>query len=405
MMKNARKLKHLVMLLLCALFIFIGVVTVHAATYYVATTGSDLNNGTAVGTPFRSIQKCINTVAPGDTCTVADGTYDVDDGGSLAATGIVGYIQGANGTAADPITIKSTNPLGAHIKLPTTTNVGAGFYVARAYYIIEGFDISGGTSNTENVSYAGIALSGSATGSVVRKNAIHNIARTVCSNGNFGNSAVYLEFVSDVTVDQNTLYSIGRLRNGENGCVTDHFQHDHGIYIKGSTNTMISRNVIYDTNRGFPLHIYGATTTNLSIYNNTLCGKSPTGAPIGQILLASTITTANIKNNISYGAQTGMITHYSLNASGVFVDHNLSSTAEKTGTNAGVTFSNNLQNTSPGFVEAVRNNFHLSSGSAAIDAGTNVGLPFKNGAPDIGAREFGGDDSTAPHIPQNVSIR
>ena len=180
MTKILRELKHLVMLPLCALFFFIGAVTVQATTYYVATTGSDSNSGTS-GSPFLTIQRCIDTVAAGDTCTVADGTYTDTDG-----NGIVGYITGANGTAGAPITIKSTNPFGAIIKVPGINSHNAGFYVARTYYIIEGFNISGGTSNDASASHHGVSVAGGATGSIVRKNTIHNIASTICSNSIFG---------------------------------------------------------------------------------------------------------------------------------------------------------------------------------------------------------------------------
>jgi len=406
MTKISIKIEPLLIISLCTLFFFIGVVTVHAATYYVATTGSDSNNGTGLGTPFRTVQKCINTVAPGDTCTVADGTYTDVDG-----NGIVGYVSGSasQGTASLPITIKSTNQHGAHIIIPSSSvpeGAHAGFYINQNYYIIDGFDISGGASPQLVSNNTGIVLSGG-TGSIIRNNKLHDIARTVCSESDFGNSGIFLMNTTNVTVDSNLFYAIGRLRNGESGCVTNHYQHDHGLYIKGTLNTTISHNVIYDTNRGWPIHVFGATVTNLSIYNNTLAGKSPTGSPIGQIMLASTINTANIKNNISYNAQIGMITHYSLTANGVLADHNLSDTLEKTGTITGVTFSTNLQSMSPGFVDAARNDFHLNSGSAAINTGTNVGFQVSDGIPDIGAHEFSsqGGDTSPPMSPVNLNVR
>ena len=39
------------------------------------------------------------------------------------------------------------------------------------------------------------------------------------------------------------------------------------------------------------------------------------------------------------------------------------------------------------FVDADNGDFHLQSNSPAIDAGVNVGLPFKGNAPDVGAYE------------------
>jgi len=241
------------------------------------------------------------------------------------------------------------------------------------------------------------------TGSIIRKNKLHDIARTVWSNSNLGNSGIYLVGTTNATVDSNLFYTIGRLRNGENGCATTQYHHDHGLYVNGTTDTMISHNVIYDTNRGWPIHVFGGTATNLNIYNNTLAGKSPTGLPIGQIMLGGTINTAQIKNNISHDALIGMVNNYSLAASAIAVSFNLSSTQEKVNTWGGVTFSNNLQHTSPGFVDVAGNGFHLNSGSAAINAGTNVGFPVTDGDPDIGAYEF--ENSTTLPPPQNLQIQ
>ncbi|RKP49874.1 hypothetical protein D7Z26_18770 [Cohnella endophytica] len=46
-----------------------------AATYYVATTGSDSNNGTSLGTPFKTIQKAASVAVAGDTVNIRAGTY------------------------------------------------------------------------------------------------------------------------------------------------------------------------------------------------------------------------------------------------------------------------------------------------------------------------------------------
>jgi hypothetical protein len=52
--------------------------SVWAATYYVATDGSDSNSGTSLDSPFRTIQHAVNRAVAGDTVLVRGGTYRED---------------------------------------------------------------------------------------------------------------------------------------------------------------------------------------------------------------------------------------------------------------------------------------------------------------------------------------
>jgi hypothetical protein len=65
-----------------------------AATYYVATTGSDSNAGT-LAAPFATIQKAITAVAAGGTIAVRGGTYALTTNVQITKSG----------TAAAPITL------------------------------------------------------------------------------------------------------------------------------------------------------------------------------------------------------------------------------------------------------------------------------------------------------------
>src|SRR4029079_19805287 len=60
-----------------------------AITYYVATDGSDSNSGTSTSAPFRTIQRAMNFVAPGDNVQIRGGTYreqvESTRGGTAAA--------------------------------------------------------------------------------------------------------------------------------------------------------------------------------------------------------------------------------------------------------------------------------------------------------------------------------
>ncbi|MCY7409989.1 MAG: right-handed parallel beta-helix repeat-containing protein [Chitinophagales bacterium] len=67
-------MKTLSLITLTLITVFISEI-VFAKTYYVATTGSDLNNGTSVSTPWKTIQKASNTAGAGSTINILGGTY------------------------------------------------------------------------------------------------------------------------------------------------------------------------------------------------------------------------------------------------------------------------------------------------------------------------------------------
>lgn len=368
------------------LLILLGTVTAQGATYYVATTGSDSNAGTSAS-PWRNPQRCTTSpIRAGDTCIVRSGTY-TDTDGNGAVVWVYNRTSTPSGTASQPITIKSEKPLGAAIVAPSNRN-GFGFLVQRPYYNIEGFDISGGNYSSSSGSSVGISLTSTATGTKILSNAIHHIGRAACTNSSSGFAGIQLRSASGVVIEQNRIYSIGRRRIGENGCSTTNPRHDHGIYVTASSNTTIRRNVIYDSNRGYPIHVYSGTTTNLSIYHNTLHGGRSTGT-VGQILLASTIKTATIKNNASSDAQDAMIRLDGLSASNVTVSYNFSSTSTRFGSASGVTFSNNIENANPAFINTSGNDFRLTSSSPVINRGTSSGVPpVQDGKPDDGAYEY-----------------
>lgn len=104
------------------LFLFLSIAS-NATTYYVATTGNDSNNGTAIGTPWRTIQKAVNTAtAPGDIVNVAAGSYAEK----------VNWNSGGTGTLANRITFDGQN-------VASTTAM----YIKKPYVTIKNFRFEG----------------------------------------------------------------------------------------------------------------------------------------------------------------------------------------------------------------------------------------------------------------------
>ncbi len=380
---------------------FLQPVTAQGATYYVATTGSDSNPGTSTS-PWRNPQKCAAApIRAGDTCIVRSGTY-TDTDGNGPVVWVYDRSTTPSGTASQPITIKSEKPLGAKIVGPSNRN-SWGFYVQKPYYVIEGFDISGVNNNSSTGGGAGVLIVDTGDGTIVRSNNIHHIGRQSCTNSTGGFFAVIVRGASGVLIEGNRISYIGRKRNGESGCSTIPDTHDHPIYIKAASGTTIRRNVIYNTIMGIPIHVYGGTTSNLSIYHNTIHGY--TALASSHIILSSTIRTANIKNNTSTDAKLAMIRLYGLTASGLTISNNVSNGILQHGSASGVTFSNNLQNTNPAYINKPANDFRLTSSSPVINHGSKSGVPpVPDGRPDSSAYEYSIQSSTAPYLaPTGVS--
>ena len=99
------------------------------STYYVATTGSNSANGSAQS-PWATIQKAANTVAPGDTVYVAPGNLHA------AVT------TNTSGAAASPIKFISTVPWGETSPSAVGTS-GTAWYNGGNYVVIQGFSFSG----------------------------------------------------------------------------------------------------------------------------------------------------------------------------------------------------------------------------------------------------------------------
>lgn len=397
------------MILLIVLLV-LGVPTfAFPATYYVATTGSDTVGTGSSGNPWRNPQKCVSSGTPlvaGDTCIVRDGTYTDLDGDGIVIRVIGGTAP--SGTAVNPVTIKSENPSGAVISIinqPGGTLSNHGIRITAPYYIIDGFDIDGSPVTSKEAVH-GITFATGSDGGIARNNKIHHMGRNVCALIADDVVSVGISLsagVNNLLIEKNLIYSVGKRRNGESGCTTDEFQRDHGIYGSGA-NHIIRRNIIYDTNRGYPIHFYGGTTTNLLIEHNTLYGTAPLGAggpsfpngwPTAQIRLASTVNGAIVRNNISAG-NNGQVLHGLMNAqstthSNVVVSYNISDgVANSWGSSiSGVTFSNNTENSSSiNLANAGSNDFTLLATSAAIDTGTAyTGAVYNGSAPDKGAFE------------------
>ncbi|MBI1171360.1 hypothetical protein GC209_08165 [bacterium] len=392
------------------------------AIYYVATTGSDTASGTATS-PFRTINEALSAnLKPGDEIIVRPGTYNET----------LNIAKG--GSAAGDVTIHSEVPGQALIR-PTT---GYDAIDVNANYVtIEGFDIAG------------------AKGDGIQANNVHHITvRNNISHGN-GESGIQFNYSDFITVEGNETYgnassgwfsgiSIYENRNitgdttttGYRTIVRNNISHDNVTHAGEHTdgNGIIIDDFQSTQNTAYQAYNYATLVENNLVYGNggkgvqvtwsdhvTVSGNTAyhnnvdlanTGTWRGEISNAQSSNNTFVNNIAVADSSISGNTAFDNNSysgyvnKNVIFDNNLlfngiagQNSFRNDGGNAIATTGNqNLIGVNPLFVDAAHGNFELSSGSKAIDAGTDAfGLGATDvsgnvrvvGKVDIGAEEYG----------------
>jgi uncharacterized protein DUF1565/purple acid phosphatase-like protein len=371
--------------------------TVHfamAATYYVATTGSDSNAGSQAA-PFRHLTKAAATATQaGDTVIVMDGTYDNE--GVVAPNFVVTLYY--SGTAGNPITFKAQNRgkaiLDSMNTSATTTCNGASAYFDlknASFIVIQGFVIQLGCDS-------GIQSNDAAHDILIKWNEVRSIANHTVTD-QIGRDGIYLNSTEyNFTFDGNLWHDIGRT----DGQTLLHF--DHGIYAHAQNVTIIN-NLFYNNNRGYHIQLADGAS-NWLVANNTFAFGTGNGEA-GQIMFWGNNSGITLRNNIFYNPNISALTRWSATITNSPFDHNLiygvtSIISDSTGLTIGV----NQIGPNPSFVNAstAPYDFHTNSGAPGIDAGMNLapvaddvdGKARPQGAStDLGATEY----STATNAP------
>ena len=393
---------------------------------YVSATGSDSNNGLTRTTPKQTIASTVNASSPGDEIIILAGTYNCANqpgvspctGGENSGTKLVNIT--ASGTAANPIVVVCDSYLACKIDGQSDTGAAEGITLAGSYITVQNFEVEG-------FSDSGISNYGGGTHITINRNWVHDEGR-YCTNTGIGRDGIFV-YHSYVTITQNIISDNGRLQLGENGCnITRSNFSDHGIYADGAvgpTDLLVSNNIFYRNERGWSVHVYPGSWTNVSVLNNTFLYSMPSsvGQP-GQIVVDASVTNLLIENNVGYQAYQAFIKAASGTVTGVIENNLIYGTSSVTTTTpsgwSGVTMTGNIVNTDPQLL-AVGSSIidnpsvpdaHLTSGSPAIKAGLTLaavpddfdGTARIPGAYDIGSYAFRLTSTVSPPINLQVVV-
>lgn len=401
-----------------------------AATYYVATSGSDGRScGTAqtIATPKASISNAAGCLSAGDTLLVRGGTYD----DKLVNTALAGtswsnkvriaaypgetvwmrpssgeyvvYLAGQQRYLEfDGINYDGADMMFGTFKIEEDApSVGSG----NAHHIrVQNAEVLGTTSahgiimildaGTVDVSVGSNELLNLRIHRTVGDDFVHGIyvkssynLISGCDISDFPGGGIHL-FNSHAAIYGNVL----RGNTIHDGQTTAAGQRHWGIILAdGSTDTQVVNNVVY----GMPAQS-GDASAIILIYsgggnlllNNTAYGNAGRGINIGNG--DATPINTQARNNIGYQ-----------NAGGDYADAGRSTVA-----------SNNLFGTNPLFVNAGTHDFHIQAGSAARNAGTTLALVTTDitgaarpveGTYDIGAYEYR-TGSAPPAAPTGLHV-
>ncbi|WP_372629178.1 hypothetical protein [Cohnella sp.] len=306
------------------------------AVYYVSTEGDDVNPGT-IEAPWRTIQKAVDSLLPGDTVLVRGGIYEefvtIRSSGSADA----GYITFQAYPGEKPV-IEGRNLTIASGKSSLISIRSAN------YIVVQGFEIRGLTSASSSEYPAGVKIQGGGSNIHILNNDIHHIENR-SSRGNAHGLVVYGDSVipiTDIKISGNEIHhlingsseSLTVVGNVQNFSVDHNLVHDNnnigidiagyyntcpsscqdqarngvvayntvynidsstnpaygsgsrsagGIYVDGGTNIIVENNEVYNSNFGVELasEQNGQATSNIILRNNYLHHNHGAGLIMG----------------------------------------------------------------------------------------------------------------------------
>lgn len=363
--------------------------TIVGDVYFVSPSGSDSALGT-MGEPFRTISRGLNSAQAGDTVYVMNGTYGEP------------IVLNYSGQPNAPIVLTNYPGHSPVIRFSDTAGTAGAIQLQSVpehvgpigWIIIEGFEITNG--------WVGIILN-NAHDVIIRNNNIHHMSLSGIS----GNGV-------RVLIDRNIIANTGRFVECQS--TPEFCNQDHAVNLTG-THVTISNNLIH-SNLAYGIQAAGYAFNSADhvaaeyagarywiVANNTIAFQQNRA---GMIIWQQDASDIRIENNIFYMNAQKLTTNelqgvefYSCGGNHV-LRNNLFYAAGQGGAlsvsdTSGVyhSGSGNLYGVNPLFENDSAFDFHLKTGSPAIDTGLNSGIAHdfegtlrpKSAGFDIGAYE------------------
>jgi hypothetical protein len=335
-----------------------------AATYYVATNGSDANPGSQFQ-PFRTIDKGVSVLKAGDTLYLRQGTYvnqpigypspqplpsgtSWDNAITIAsAPNETATLQGANG-----ITLLQDEH---YLIFDRLVLAGSGIFLnCDAHHI----RFQNGDMGNINAPSNAVAVQGCGSNLEVLHSKIHDVrVQGGCNLGNSNACYAFYWFGHDSLFDGNEVYNNDGYAyhiygEGFRGKVSNNIIRNNRIYGNGfnggtggsgniiithGSNNQVYNNLIYGNATGIQV---GTSCINCKVHNNTIYNNN------GNAVDADGTDTI-VQNNIAYANRGGIVNYNN------------------------ATITNNLT-TDPSFTNVDAMDFRLKATSPAIDAGLTL---------------------------------
>ena len=257
-----------------------GPTQARAADYWVDPSGNDGSAGTATS-PWATLQHAADTMQPGDTVTVDDGSY----------SGF--WMKDRQGDTQHRFTLRSNSPLGAKITGPSPTASDPNDcvqLVSVSFATIDGFDVSGAPRAGISIRTFGDDTGADTTDDVVTNCRSHDNGAGVTAGRHDG---IFTGFAQNVLLENNEV---------------DH-NSEHGIYVSNSADNPVIRGNRSHENTANGLQINADVSTggdgvisNWLMENNIVWGNGGAAA-----INLDGATFGTLRNNLVFGNARGGI--------------------------------------------------------------------------------------------------